>query len=110
MASVDETPGSPLSIDHLYQTLQHAGKAAHDAFAREKKNEDDQKVLEHAIMIMVALRKQAPFKGTRKTKRDLQGVWKAIKGLEMPCRGLILALQYNMVGARIPRISEMKNF
>ena len=62
MASVDETPGSPLSINHLYQTLQQAGKAAHD----------------------VLLRKQAPFKGTRKTKRDLQGVWKTIKGLEMP--------------------------
>jgi hypothetical protein len=64
--------------------LQRAGKAAHDVFAREKKNEDDQKVLEHAIMIMVALRKQGSFKGTRKTKRDLQGVWKDIKGLEMP--------------------------
>jgi hypothetical protein len=84
MASVDETPGSPLSINHLMLTLQRGGKAANDAFARENKNEDDQKVLEDAIMIMVALRKQAPFKGTRKTKRDLQGVLKAINRLEMP--------------------------
>jgi hypothetical protein len=83
MASVDETPVSPLSVNNLYQSLQRAGKAAHDAFAREEKSEDDQKTLEHAISIMVALRKQAPFKGTKKTKRDLQGVLKFINGLEM---------------------------
>ena len=65
-------------------TLQRGGKAANDAFARENKNEDDQKVLEDAIMIMAALHKQAPFKGTGKTKRDLQGVLKGIKRLEMP--------------------------
>jgi uncharacterized membrane protein YgcG len=84
MSSVDETPGSPLSINHLMLTLQRGGKAANDAFARENKNEDDQKVLEDTIMIMAALRKQAPFKGTGKTKRDLQGVLKGIKRLEMP--------------------------
>ena len=83
MSSVDETPGSPLSINHLMLTLQRGGKAANDAFARENKNEDDQKVLEDTIMIMAALRKQAPFKGTGKTKRDLQGVLTGIKRMEM---------------------------
>jgi hypothetical protein len=73
-----------LSINHLMLTLQRGGKAANDAFVRENKNEDDHKVLEDAIMIMAALRKQAPFKGTGKTKRDLQGVLKGIKRLEMP--------------------------
>ena len=57
-------------------TLQRGGKAANDAFARENKNEDDQKVLEDTIMIMAALRKQAPFKGTGKMRcgpRALKG-------------------------------------
>jgi hypothetical protein len=66
MTSVDETPVSPVGIDPLYQCLQRAGKAAHDAFAREDKSEEDQQTLEHAIRIMVALRKQAPFKGAKK--------------------------------------------
>ena len=73
MSSVDETPGSPLSINHLMLTLQRGGKAANDAFVRENKNEDDHKVLEDAIMIMAALRireKQPIFSYPKRYETD----------------------------------------
>ena len=73
MSSVDETPGSPLSINHLMLTLQRGGKAANDAFVRENKNEGDHKVLEDAIMIMAALRireKQPIFSYPKRYETD----------------------------------------